>query len=78
MVAEHYRLRDCLTRTVQPYEWQEADSAEADLLLASLGLVDAELPVLVDGDRTFTATTVEIDAVLRSRPRHAETLGAIS
>jgi hypothetical protein len=52
--------------------------AEADLLLASLGLVDAELPVLVDGDRTFTATTVEIDAVLRSRPRHAETLGAIS
>jgi len=59
MDAEHYRLRDFLTRTAQPYEWHEADSAEADLLLASLGLVDATLPVLVDGDRTFTAATVE-------------------
>jgi thioredoxin reductase (NADPH) len=59
MDAEHYRLRDFLTRTAQPYEWHEADSAEADLLLASLGLVDAALPVLVDGDRTFTAATVE-------------------
>src|SRR5712691_4108341 len=57
--AEDYRLRDFLTRVAQPYEWHEADSAEADLLLASLGLVDAALPVLVDGDRTFTATTVE-------------------
>jgi thioredoxin reductase (NADPH) len=62
MDAEHYRLRDFLTRTAQPYEWHEADSAEADLLLASLGLVDAALPVLVDGDRTFTAATVEMIA----------------
>ena len=47
------------TRTAQPYEWHEAGSAEADLLLASLGLADASLPVLVDGDRTFTNATVE-------------------
>jgi len=59
MDAEHYRLRDFLTRSAQPYEWHEADSAEADLLLAGLGLVDAALPVLVDGDRTFTAANVE-------------------
>src|SRR5512132_2674690 len=59
MDAEHYRLRDFLTRTAQPYEWHEVDSTEADLLLASRGLVDAALPVLVDGDRTFTAATVE-------------------
>jgi thioredoxin reductase (NADPH) len=59
MDAEHYRLRDFLTRTAQPYEWHEAGSAEADLLLTSLGLVDATLPVLVDGDRPFTAATVE-------------------
>ena len=59
MDAEHYRLRDFLTRTAQPYEWHEAGSAEADLLLARLGLVDAALPVLVDGDRTFTGATVE-------------------
>ena len=56
---EHYRLRDFLTRTAQPYDWHEAGSAEADLLLEQLGLVDAELPVLVDGDRSFTGATVE-------------------
>ena len=59
MDAEHYRLRDFLTRTAQPYEWHEADSPDADLLLQRLGLVDPELPVLVDGDRTFTGATVE-------------------
>src|SRR5207253_11523459 len=59
MDAEHYRLRDSLARTAQPYEWHEAGSAEADALLENLGLVDATLPVLVDGDQTFTAATVE-------------------
>ncbi len=59
MDAEDYRLRDFLTRTAQPYQWHEAGSAEADVLLASLGLADAILPVLVDGDRTFTGATVE-------------------
>jgi thioredoxin reductase (NADPH) len=59
MDAEHYRLRDFLTRTAQPYEWHEAGSAEADLLLGRLGLVDATLPVLVDGEQTFTGATVE-------------------
>jgi hypothetical protein len=54
MDAEHYRLRDFLTRTAQPYEWHEADSAEADGLLERLGLVEATLPVLVDGDQAFT------------------------
>jgi thioredoxin reductase (NADPH) len=59
MDADHYRLRDFLTRTAQPYEWHEAGSPEADLLLASLRVGDASLPVLVDGDRTFTSATVE-------------------
>ncbi len=59
MDAEHYRLRDFLTRTAQPYEWHEAGSPEAELLLERLGLVDATLPVLVDDDRTFTQATVE-------------------
>jgi thioredoxin reductase (NADPH) len=59
MDAEHYRLRDFLTRTAQPYEWHEAGSAGADQLLAKLGLEDAALPVLVDGDQTFPAATVE-------------------
>jgi hypothetical protein len=43
MDAEHYRLRDFLTRTAQPYEWHEAGSAEADGLLERLGLGDATL-----------------------------------
>src|SRR5438093_4099360 len=59
MDAEHYRLRDFLTRTAQPYEWHEAGSAEADLLLENLGLREATLPILVDGDQNFTAATVE-------------------
>jgi thioredoxin reductase (NADPH) len=59
MDADHYRLRDFLTRTAQPYEWHEAGSAEADLLLQQLGLAGASLPVLVDGDRTYTDATVE-------------------
>lgn len=62
MDAEHYRLRDFLTRTAQPYEWHEAGSAEGDLLLESLGLADATLPILVDVDRTFTGATVEMIA----------------
>jgi len=57
--VEHYRVRDFLTRTAQPYEWHEAGTDEADRLLESLGLVDAALPVIVDGDRTLTAATVE-------------------
>jgi thioredoxin reductase (NADPH) len=59
MDAEHYRLRDFLTRIAQPYEWHEAGSAQADLLLASVGVANGSLPVLVDGDRTFTNASVE-------------------
>src|SRR2546423_6449529 len=67
MDAEHYRLRDFLTRTAQPYEWHEAGSAEADALLERLGLRDAPLPVLVDGDQTYTAATVESVALAWGR-----------
>src|SRR5438874_6935151 len=74
MDAEHYRLRDFLTRTAQPYEWHEAGSAEADVLLGSVGLVNATLPVLLDGERTFTAATVETVAEAwggQQPPKHA-------
>src|SRR3954453_22546169 len=59
MDPEHYRLRDFLTRTAQPYEWHEAGSAEADLLLDRLGRGAATLPVVVDSDATLTGATVE-------------------
>jgi thioredoxin reductase (NADPH) len=58
--AEHYRLRDYLTRIAQPYDWLEAGSADADRLLSSSGLVDAPLPIVVDGDRTYTGATFEV------------------
>src|SRR5262245_16502177 len=59
MDPDHYRLRDFLTRTAQPYVWHEAGTADADTLLDRIGLVDAALPVLVDGDRSFPGATVE-------------------
>jgi thioredoxin reductase (NADPH) len=59
MDAEHYRLRDFLTRTAQPYEWLEAGSDEADQLLLRLGLAEASLPVVVDGDQSLAGATVE-------------------
>ena len=62
MDAEHYRLRDFLTRTAQPYAWYEAGSAEAYQLFEKLGLVAPTLPVLVDGDQTYTGATVEVIA----------------
>jgi thioredoxin reductase (NADPH) len=58
--AEHYRLRDYLTRIAQPYDWLEAGSADADRLLSSSGLVDAPLPIVVDGERTYTGATFEM------------------
>jgi thioredoxin reductase (NADPH) len=59
MDAEHYRLRDFLTRTAQPYDWYEAGTPDADRFLETLGLADVDLPVLVDGDESHQAATVE-------------------
>jgi thioredoxin reductase (NADPH) len=59
MDAEHYRLRDFLTRTAQPYDWYEAGTPDADRVLRQLGLVEAPLPVLVDGDQTYASASVE-------------------
>src|SRR5438874_3956275 len=59
MDAQHYRLRDFLTRTAQPYDWYEAGTPDADRLLEQLGLVAATLPVVVDGDQKFTNASVE-------------------
>src|SRR5438067_5614795 len=63
MDAEDYRLRDFLTRTAQPYEWREAGSPEAEQFLEQLGLRDATLPVLVDGDDVYMEASVEKIAV---------------
>jgi thioredoxin reductase (NADPH) len=59
MDAQHYRLRDFLTRVAQPYEWYEAGTSEADEFLARRSLRDAALPVLVDGEDVYTAASIE-------------------
>ncbi|MFI5121519.1 MAG: NAD(P)/FAD-dependent oxidoreductase [Vicinamibacteria bacterium] len=59
VAPEHYRLRDFLTRAAQPFEWLEAGTPAADELLDRLGVGDADLPVLVDGDQVFSQATVE-------------------
>ena len=69
MDAGHYRLRDFLTRSAQPYEWFEAGTPEADRLLAEKGLEKPELPVVFDGDDVYIAATVEriADAWIQDR-----------
>ena len=57
-VGDH-RLRDFLTRAAQPHEWLEAGTPEADRLLASMGLVDPPLPVVLDGGRAYVGASVE-------------------
>ena len=59
MDAEHYRLRDFLTRTAQPYDWYEAGSDDADRFLETVGLAQASLPVVVDGEERYAGATVE-------------------
>ena len=65
--AEDHRLRDFLTRIAQPHEWFEAGSPEAVRLLDRLGVADALLPVVVDGERTFAGATVELLAAAWSQ-----------
>jgi thioredoxin reductase (NADPH) len=56
---EHHRLRDFLTRAAQPHEFYEADSPQAEAVLAKAGARGAELPVVVDGDTVYAETSVE-------------------
>jgi thioredoxin reductase (NADPH) len=57
--AEDHRLRDFLTRAAQPYEWLDADSAQATALLERHGLHDPPLPVLIDDEGALAPATVE-------------------
>jgi thioredoxin reductase (NADPH) len=53
-----HELRDFLTRSAQPHEYFEAGSPEADALLASRGLADPPLPVVLEPDAVHSAVTV--------------------
>jgi len=55
---DHY-LRDFLTRIAQPFEWVEAGTDPAHQILAAHARTDAQLPVVVGGDESVEAATVE-------------------
>ncbi|MGH2980162.1 MAG: NAD(P)/FAD-dependent oxidoreductase [Solirubrobacterales bacterium] len=55
----HHNLRDFLTRGAQPHEFHEADSAEAEAVLAAAGATGAELPVVIDASTVHAGATVQ-------------------
>ena len=55
LIAADHRLRDFLTRAAQPFEWVDAESPEAERLLAVHRASPAALPVLIEDDGTVTA-----------------------
>jgi thioredoxin reductase (NADPH) len=55
--AGDHEVRDHLTRSAQPFTWLEADTPEAERMLRERGTPDAELPVVIDGDRVIAAAT---------------------
>src|SRR3954451_11772440 len=66
---EHYRLRDFLTRSAQPYDFFEFGTPQAAALVTD----EAELPVVIDGETIFAAATIEKLAEAwggLDRPRH--------
>jgi thioredoxin reductase (NADPH) len=56
---QDHRLRDFLTRIAQPHEFHEAGMPDAQAVLAHAGALDAQLPVVVDGDTVHPNATVE-------------------
>lgn len=55
---EAHRVRDFLTRIAQPHELVEADSPEAEALLADRDASGAAIPALIDGDQVIAGVTV--------------------
>src|SRR5690242_4250516 len=67
--ADH-DLRDFLTRAAQPYAYFEAGTPEADALLAERGLVDPELPVVLEPDAAHVGATIGTLAAAWSESTH--------
>jgi thioredoxin reductase (NADPH) len=65
-----HELRDFLTRTAQPHEYLEVGSPEADRLLAERGLVDPELPIVLEPGAVHTGATIAKLAELWSETKH--------
>jgi thioredoxin reductase (NADPH) len=63
-------LRDFLTRAAQPYEYFEAGTPEADRVISDAGLVDPELPIVLEGDVAIVGTTIAMLAEAWSQSTH--------
>src|SRR3954452_10214517 len=51
-------LRDFLTRAAQPYTYFEAGTPDADRLIAERGLVDPDLPILLEPGAVHAGATI--------------------
>jgi thioredoxin reductase (NADPH) len=65
-----HELRDFLTRTAQPHEYLEAGTPDADALLAARGLVDPELPVVLEPGAVFERATIAMLAQAWTQQSH--------
>jgi len=65
-----HELRDFLTRTAQPHDYFEAGTPDADALLATRGLVDPELPVVLEPGAVFEGATIAMLAQAWTQQSH--------
>ncbi len=70
----HYRIRDFVIPSAQPYEWHEAGSEDARELLRQHGLDESALPVVIDGAEAIaSATAADLARAWEVRTRPART-----
>jgi thioredoxin reductase (NADPH) len=65
-----HELRDFLTRTAQPHDYFEVGTPDADALLAARGLVDPQLPVVLEPGAVFEGATIAMLAQAWSHQSH--------
>src|SRR6476659_2203574 len=65
-----HELRDFLTRAAQPYTYFEAGTPDADRLIAEAGLVDPELPIVLEADVAHVGTTIAMLAEAWTQSTH--------
>jgi thioredoxin reductase (NADPH) len=65
-----HELRDFLTRSAQPHDYYEAGTPDAEALLAARGLVDPQLPIVLEPGAVHVGATVAMLAQAWSQASH--------
>src|SRR5689334_22743142 len=65
-----HELRDFLTRSAQPYTYFEAGTTDADRLIAERGLVDPEMPIVLEPGAVHAGATIAGLAAAWSQSTH--------